>query len=146
MDAFRDGLRGDTSWSSGVTDYASKSHRTNRPSDKDYILTAWPDQDPFYPLIIVSEGPNTGGHISSPPRGLDRIDYDVELMLHDQLKTDLYKLRDEVRDWVRKNRVNLAENHGFNDASIQSGPQPALSDRGRVYQYSVTVNGEVYAS
>lgn len=108
-----------------------------------FVLPSFPDQDPLYPHLIVSEASDEG------TRPDDRADlhehtYDVEVEIIAKSTTRVNKLGDEVRAWF-EDRIPVLNEAGFTDASIAGGGgAPSYEHAPNAKTKAVLFRGTVY--
>jgi hypothetical protein len=84
-----------------------------------FVLPSFPDQNPLYPHIIVSEA----GYSASNPDARATIKeggYEVETKILARSTTQVNKIADGVRHWFHDQYDTLISN-GFNDPEIAGG-------------------------
>lgn len=140
-DEIRDGLRtaaGDSN--RPLTDPKSGS----RPSNAEFVLTSHPDRDAFYPLIIVGEDDDSA---EKPDQRATLFlhDYVISITIKAESSTNLFKIRDQVKNWLFQEWENLGE-AGIQELEvISSSPEPFNEDA-RVQHWKLRVGADVYSS
>lgn len=139
-DLLRDGLRSAASGSDPLTDPKASS----RPGDTKFVLTSFPDRDPFYPHVIVEEAGDTGAR---PDRREDLHEhvYDVRFTILSESSTDLFQIRDGVRDYIEDN-ITTFESNGYVDVEIASSGAATWEQDPAVESWELVISGIVYTT
>jgi hypothetical protein len=126
-----------------LTDPSASERDPNDNTIPPFVLPSFPDQDPLYPHLIVSEAGDEGA------RPDDRADlhehtYDVEVKILAKSTTSLNKRTDEVRGWF-EDRIPELNAAGYTDPEIAGGGGvPDYESAPSVKSKTVLFRGTVY--
>lgn len=140
-DKIRDGLRtaaGDAG--RPLTDPKSGS----RPSNTEFVLTSHPDRDAYYPHIIVEEADDSADKPDQRAT-LFLHDYVIDVTIKAESSTNLFKIRDQVKNWFFQEWVNLGE-AGIQEVEIISSSPEPFNEDARVEHWKLRVGCNVYSS
>lgn len=138
---FRDSMRADAANNAGTI---RDPKTATRPAASQFVVTAFPARDPYYPMIIVEEANDSGGRIERTD-ALELHTYQVRIRIRSEIMTDLYKLRDQVRKWLNQNYVVMAQ-AGYCDVDVVSSTSATWDATSSVKEWQITVSGKAYAS
>lgn len=135
---FRDRLRTEAAASGeDLNDPKSGSRTTDDP---EFVLTAFPDDNPFYPHIIVSESGDAGNRLGHSP--MFQHNYAVEAAILALSSTNMFSIRDGVRHWFERN-IDTLGNNGFQDGEVISSSRMNWEPDPKVTSWQVTFGGTV---
>lgn len=103
-----------------LTDPEAGNRDPNDDRIPPFVLPSFPDQDPLYPHVIVSEA---GDEAARPDRRHDLHEHDpyvVEVKILAKSTTQLNKIKDGVVNWF-EDHVETLESNGFGDAELRGG-------------------------
>lgn len=140
---FRTPLQNAADGTDPLTDPLAGDRDPNDNTIPPFVLPSFPDQDPLYPHIIVSEAGYNSEH---PDARADFTEgeYDVQLKVLARSTTQLNKINDGVRKWV-VDRFDTLNDNGFNNPRIVGGGDvPSRDSDPKVQAKATVVRGEVY--
>lgn len=139
LNIFRDGLR------TAADDPAQPFQDPNesqRPEGSPFVLTSYPQQNEFFPLVIVEEFDDKDRRIDAQA-DLFQHDYTIRITIYSETNTDLYHIRDQIRHFVESNFVQHMHD-GFSDSSIESSNAANWEDIPEVLKWELIVSGVVH--
>lgn len=119
-----------------LTDPEAAERDPNDNTIPPFVLPSFPDQDPLYPHVIVSEAGWSENHPDARA-AITEGEYDVRIRVHAKSTTQRNKILDGVRKWYRVQHDTLIEN-GFNDPRTVGGGEPVTFEND-----PSTVSGEI---
>ena len=128
-----------------LTDPRASKRDDTDPEIPPFVLPSFPDQDPLYPHLIVSEADDQAER-PDQRADLHQHTYGVAVTIYARSTTQLNKLTDGVRDWF-EDQIDTLEDNGFTDPMIAGGGDvPTWEDDPMVEQRELRFEGEVYTS
>jgi len=128
-----------------LTDPSASNRDGSDPEIPPFVLPSFPDQDPLYPHLIVSEA---GDDATRPDQraNLHQHTYEVEVKVLARSTTQLNKIGDGVRDWF-EDQIDKLEDNGFTDPEIAGGGEvPSFETDVAVESKVLRFQGTVYTS
>lgn len=139
---FRDRLR--TEAGDGTKDLDDPKSGSRGSGDPSFIVTSFPDDHPFYPHVVVREAGDTGRR---PDRRVDihQHTYLVEALVLAASATNLFSIRDGIRNWF-ENNIETLGNNGYQDGEIASSTPANWEADLSVETWQLTFTGEVFTT
>lgn len=126
-----------------LTDPREGKRDASDPEIPPFVLPSFPDQDPLYPHVLVSEADHDGAR-PDPARGIVEGDYDVEIGILARSTTQLNKITDGVRHWFVDQYDTLVANGFTNPRLVGGGAVPTFERDPSVEQRTMVYRGTVY--
>jgi hypothetical protein len=141
-DVIRDGLRAQAAGSGPLEDPMAVARVA--AGGAPFVMTSFPDRNPFYPLIIVAEQSGT----SEPPDA--RFDfwedtYAVAFRILAESTTHVKNIKDQVKNWIKANK-RVLQDAGYSDVKIISDTPATWDPTNNVKEWRIVISGRVYTS
>lgn len=108
------------------------------------IMTSYPTVGVFYPHVVLEEFNQSGGRLDSRV-DLFQTDFSVKISILADTNTELYRLKDQVRDWIQRNLTYL-NRQGFAEVRIASTTPTNFDEDATVKSFEIIIVGQVYSS
>lgn len=141
VDTIRDGLR---AAASGTTYDLTDPEDGNRGDDAPFAVTSRPDRDPHYPHVVALEAGMSGGRLDSRV-DLHENQYDVRIEVFARSDTEMYNLRDDVRQWFQANHDTFRD-AGWTDVGIASNSPMNWEGDVQLSSWQITYTGTLYTT
>lgn len=122
--------------------YLSDPRSSSRPTDSKFIVSTFPSRKTHYPHVVVKEMNDSGSALDSRHTFYTH-DYSIMIEIFSITMTDIYKIRDGVREYILKNKNTLAKD-GIQDLKIQSSTSANWKENPKVNKWQIVLAGRVY--
>jgi len=127
----------------GNSSYKLNDPRSDsRPSKSKFIVSTFPTRKTHYPHVVLREMNDTAEPIDNR-HTFYRHTYSIMVEIYSITMTDIYKIRDGVREYLLENKNVLAQD-GFQDLTIESSTSADWEQNPEVYKWQMVVQGKVY--
>lgn len=108
----------------------------------DFIMSAFPDRNAFYPLVVLGEAGNSLARIDTRA-AIQSGPYDVSVIVRAENQTHLYTIRDAVKRYFLDNFI-AHHQAGFSETELVSDTDASWDSTSKVLEWKLVYRGLVH--